>query len=253
MTFLWLLSWWNLIFVAPFGLALLYLGMYTGSGITFGDVDHDFDVDHDIDVDHDAELSADADHDGDVEADHDADQDSAGEMPGGSPITAALQWLGVGRVPLSILLMVMLLAWGWTGVVSNFLLAGHMASGWRVIFISVPLALGISIFLTRVLAGAIARWFPLCDTTARRRHELLGCIGPATFAIDERFGMAAIRDTTGDLYQVPCHVSTGQSAIPKGTHVKLIAYSGKQGIFTVVPWPQNVGMKNEKCEMKNVG
>ena len=32
MTLQWLLSWWNLIFVLPFGLALLYLGLYTVSG-----------------------------------------------------------------------------------------------------------------------------------------------------------------------------------------------------------------------------
>jgi len=253
MTLLWLLSWWNLIFVAPFGLALLYLGMYVGSGITFGDVDHDIDVDHDFDADHDAELSADADHDGDVEADHDLEHESAGEMPGGSPISAALQWLGVGRVPLSILLMVLLLAWGWTGVITNFLLGSHMSAARHVIFVSVPVATVASLFVTRALAGAIARWLPLCDTTARRRHELLGCIGPATFAVDERFGMAAVRDTTGDLYQVPCRVSAGQAAIPKGSPVKLVAYSGKQGIFTVTPWPQNHGMKNVKCEMKTVG
>ena len=83
----WLLNWWNLIFLLPFGLALLYLGLYTISGVTFGDgdVDHDFDVDHDVDAD------ADADHD--ISADHDADagHDAGGGQGGGHPSAEILK------------------------------------------------------------------------------------------------------------------------------------------------------------------
>ena len=41
----WLMQWWNLIFIVPFGLALLYLGVYAMSGFTFGDADGDVGVD----------------------------------------------------------------------------------------------------------------------------------------------------------------------------------------------------------------
>ena len=37
MTAAWLLSWWNLMFIVPFFLALVYLGVYTLSGWSFGD------------------------------------------------------------------------------------------------------------------------------------------------------------------------------------------------------------------------
>ena len=40
----WLLSWWNLIFLIPFVFALLYLVLYTMSGITFGEADADGDA-----------------------------------------------------------------------------------------------------------------------------------------------------------------------------------------------------------------
>ena len=254
MTPLWLLNWWNLIFVVPFGLALLYLGLYTVSGITFGDADadHDFDVDHDVDVDHDAELSGDVDHDADVDqdadadGDGDADQDADGdhdaesdsESGGTSPALAALQWLGVGRVPLSILLMVLLMAWGWTGVIVNVLMERRVAEPWRAVIFSVPLAMLISVMLTRAISSGIARWMPLCATSARRRHELLGSVGEAVYAINERFGMACVRDDGGDLHQIPCRVGAGQTTIVKGKKVKLVAYNAKQGIFTVVPWQE---------------
>ena len=41
MTHEWLLGWWNLVFLAPFLLALIYLGVYAASGLTFGDADAD--------------------------------------------------------------------------------------------------------------------------------------------------------------------------------------------------------------------
>ena len=105
-----LATWWNLIYVIPFGLALVYLGVYAVSGLTFGEdleIDHDVDLDHDVDVDHDVEV--------------DADADGETEVGGGSSsaFMAALGWLGVGRIPLSLVLMVLLLTWGGIGFAVN--------------------------------------------------------------------------------------------------------------------------------------
>src|SRR5687767_2703747 len=83
-----LMAWWNLIFVLPFGLALLYLALYTLTGVTFGDAD--------TAVDADGELDADADADADAGADRDADADADGESgegecsDGHAPLHAAL-------------------------------------------------------------------------------------------------------------------------------------------------------------------
>src|SRR5438874_365728 len=132
----WLANWWNLIFLLPLGLALLYLGLYMASGLTFGDAD----VDHDFDADAVAEVDADADHDMDVDHDVDADHDIDGDEDGGihehdagsesdgdsdsdsdsdadhetsTPMHAALMgWMGVGRVPASLVLMILMMSWG---------------------------------------------------------------------------------------------------------------------------------------------
>src|SRR5258706_9607371 len=113
MTLQWILGWWNLIFVAPFAVALLYLGVYTLSGVGFGDADADAHGDFDADADADADVDADAGVDADADADADADGDAHGdaETPGGHPSfhMMALSWMGVGRVPLSLLAFLVLL------------------------------------------------------------------------------------------------------------------------------------------------
>ena len=65
MTLEWLLGWWNLVFVAPFFVALLYLGVYTLTGVGGGDADADAEADADADVDSmDARSATPATYDG---------------------------------------------------------------------------------------------------------------------------------------------------------------------------------------------
>src|SRR5687768_8649258 len=139
MTIQWLLGWWNLMFLLPLGLALLYVGVYAVSGLTFGHADADADAGADVDADTDlhadadvhADVHADADADGDVEADADAEMDGdahadvhhgghAHSGVGKTPLFDLLSMLiGLGRAPLSILLMVLFLTWGFIGFISN--------------------------------------------------------------------------------------------------------------------------------------
>src|SRR4051794_20984511 len=121
MTMQWLLGWWNLIFVAPFAVALVYLGVYTLTGITFGEADVDAEMDADVDahVDVDADADADTDADPDADADADGDHDADAEDAGGAHASLqamALGWLGAGRVPLSLVIMVLMLTWGFAGL-----------------------------------------------------------------------------------------------------------------------------------------
>jgi membrane protein implicated in regulation of membrane protease activity len=246
MTAQWLLSWWNLIFLLPFSLALLYLGLYTASGITFGDadVDHDFDIggdvdaDTDTDIDHDVDADHDLDADHDVDSDHDADSDADSDQETQAPIhVTMLGWMGVGRVPVSIVLMVLLLTWGVTGFLTNAFLQQRGAAAAMA---SVPLAALTSIIFTHVVVTAIARYLPLYETTAKRRHALLGCVGEAILPIDQKFGMVGVRDATGDLYQVPCRADQSPDMISKGTKVQLVSYNAKQGLFCVRRHDQSV-------------
>jgi membrane protein implicated in regulation of membrane protease activity len=253
MTTDWIFGWWNLVFIAPFAVALIYLGVYAGSGLTFGDadtdsdadVDHDADIDADADVDADADADVDAEHDidadHDVDADHDADTDTDAdgdsETAGGqsSSILAALSWLGVGRVPLSIILMVLLLSWGAIGFAVNVICQPQVSQAWRAALFSLPLALIGSVAVTSGVSGLVVRYVPLHESSARRRHELLGCVGEAVFAIDESSGVVAVRDEDGNLFQVSGRVAQDAAPIPKGSRVKLVSYRAAGNVFTAQP------------------
>jgi membrane protein implicated in regulation of membrane protease activity len=252
MTLTWLLAWWNLVFLVPLGLALVYLGIYTISGVTFGegdaDVDHDADLDADVDahghveVEGDADVDADADSDVEAEAeaeadgDHDVDQDADHGSGGGrSSFAEALAWLGAGQVPLSTLLMVLLMFWGFIGFTANQF--GREWAGIRgapVALLSIPLALIGSAVATRSVARLVHRLLPNVRTDVRRRSALLGEVGDALFPIDERFGMAAVRDDRGNLYQVRCRIDSGHAAVGKGEKVLLVGYDARTNTFDVV-------------------
>ena len=253
MTSVTLLVWWNLIFVVPFGLALVYLGLYTLSGVSFGDADADadsdanghVDVDADADADADGHADADADVDGDVNADADADVDSHASGGGGGghvPFhVAAMGFLGIGRVPVSLVLMVLLMTWGATGFIVNQLAFGRLGGGWHVAAVSVPAAALVSLGFTRMLVRTMDRWLPLNETSARRRHDLLGSVGQALYPINEQFGLVSVRDDRGELYQVPCRVQPEAGPVAKGERVRLVSYNSKTKSFYVSPAGADVG------------
>ncbi len=257
-----LLAWWNVIYLLPFGLALLYLFAYSASGWTFGGADHDAeahgdvgdahgDVDHDLshdaaighDVDHD--LAHDVDHDLSHEAGHDLahehglhtppkDIDADSDPSAAKHSLHALTWLGVGRVPLSILLMVLLMSFGAIGFVTNQFFAGWIDS-WPVALISLPIAFVGSLAITAGVAQSLGRWLPMSETSARHRRELVGLRATAVFGTDERQGVAMVRDPGGDRYQVACRTLPGREPIAGGTEVVLVKYAEELGVFFVVP------------------
>ena len=256
MTSDWLLGWQNLIFILPFSIALIYMLLYAVSGVTFGDADaeHDFsaeaDIDADADLDADTDIDADADFDADADVDHDVSThaggtgdllhasghtpDHASISPEPGVLKAALIWLGVGRVPLSILLMVLCLTWGVTGFLFNQSFREHFALPWQVAFVSLPAAALMSLLVTRLVVRSIDRWLPLDETTARRRHDLLGLKGTALYDISDKFGMVTLRDDRGELHQVPCRVADGHDPISKNHDAVLVAYNARENLYKVV-------------------
>src|SRR6266404_6132905 len=118
MTLQWILGWWNLIFVAPFAVALVYLFACTLGGVGMGDGDADAHADVDADADGDVHTDADG-HDADADGDGEGDSHEAEQTPAH---LAALAWLGVGRVPLSLIALVLLLTWGAAGFLTNAIL-----------------------------------------------------------------------------------------------------------------------------------
>jgi membrane protein implicated in regulation of membrane protease activity len=217
MTLQWILGWQNLIFVAPFAVALVYLLAAVLTGVGMGEAD----VDHDVD--------ADADHD--VEADHDADAEQDADAPSAGGGHGLLAFLGVGRVPVSLALTAALLTWGAAGFISNVLLQPNSAAaGWSIV-----IAAAAALAMVRLLAMVFTRYIRLNETSARPMRSLIGCEGEALYNIDGKFGIALVRGQTGEAFQVPCRVGEDVPAIPKGRAVRLVAYSNADRTFYAIP------------------
>lgn len=233
-----LLHWYNLVFLAPIGLAGIYLiisatGLGSGNGSDAGaDADADADLDHDVDfgADHDVELDADhdldlaadqdvdldgdADVDHDLEADHDVHADHP-EAPHGLEhavmhdqplLIRALSVLGFGKVPLSILVTCLMVIFGATGLVANGLFGTVLPWNWAPTLYFWP-SLGIATVaafsLTGAFARALHRVMPTSETYAIGPEDLVGRLGVAVYPLraGER-GVVSVRDDGGTVHQV---------------------------------------------------
>jgi membrane protein implicated in regulation of membrane protease activity len=251
----WLFAWYNLIFIVPFVVALLYVGIYAVTGLTFGEADVHADADVDVDADAHIEMDghveapahveSEAHFDADADVDADAHVETEAHIEGdghegavapGSVLAGFLSLLGVGKVPLSLILMVLLLTWGMIGLMANMVLWEKYENETLVAAISIPLAFLGSLICSRLLSAAMVRWFPTHESYIQRRHELLGSVGEVILPVDANFGMAAVRDDYHDLFHVACRVNANQQGLEKGTKVRLIAYNGKQKVFYVAQY-----------------
>ncbi|MDG5488019.1 YqiJ family protein [Sphingomonas sp. BGYR3] len=97
-----------------------------------------------------------------------------------SDLPDALAWLGVGRVPIMILIVLFLALFGLIGLIGQQLVAaalGQPLSGW----IAVPVAATASLAMLRGSAGLLGRVLPGDLTTAIDTDDLIG--GTATIVV----------------------------------------------------------------------
>ena len=151
-----------------------------------------------------------------VELDADLDSDGGG----------LLDWLGVGRVPLLMLLVVFLAAFGLIGLALQQL-AGPF-SPW----IAGPVAAAAALPFTGLGARGLARIMPQDETTAVSLDSLLGKRGTITIGT-ARAGspaQARVRDVHGQAHYVMVEPHDPDHAIAEGETVLLIRRDGN--IFT---------------------
>ncbi len=205
-----LLQWWNLIFVLPFVGALFYVLMLS-TGLVAGD--HDMDLDHDADLDHDMGI------------------EHAHEFEPGM-LARALQFLGIGRVPVSIIIISFCFLWGFAGFAANTLLK-PLLPPWLFAWVSIAVAFMAAVVFTRFLAGVLGRIMPATETYAVSLEQLVGKWAEAVTAIDESFGQAHVYDDAGALHTVQCLTRGGEGKIARGTQVVLLFFDKAKGAFYV--------------------
>lgn len=247
--FLW--AWYNL----PFSIAILFfLGL---SGLQFVglgqdqeadqdlDMDQDLDLEHDLDLDQDLDLDHDIDLDQDLDLDYELDQDmdtdldaGAGVGDGISFLSTALSFIGLGKAPLLIVLLLLFMTFGFAGWLLNSLVIwatdaypGIALAG------TLPAALLASVLLTSQTSRFVNRIVPSVSTTAISRRELVGKRAIVINArVGEKYGRIRVRDRSGATLSVFAKVEAGHASIERDQEVVIVEYDPEQNTYTVVSW-----------------
>ncbi len=171
---------------APFVTALMLMiliGVVELVGVLFGlspsdaigsmlpEVDVGAGVEMDLDLEADIEFEADA----AAGAPLDVDAPSAPDVTSAGPLSQFLSWLGVGRVPILILLVVFLTVFGLSGLLIQSVATGVFGAPLPAFIAAAP-ALFATMPVTRSAAMAIARLFPREETEAVSQRSFIGRI-----------------------------------------------------------------------------
>lgn len=247
-----ILAWYNLPFTILLGLCvILAVLQLVGLG---GDHEGDHTIDHDADVD--ADMDADADVDADMDADADADaagdldhavehdlEHGGGDMghaaPGGASLMNVLAFVGVGKAPLLVVLLILFSSIGLIGWVLNGLAQGLVGAwmGWAFIVVW-PAALGFGILTSARAALFIGRMLPPLNTTARPAQAYVGRVGTVISPmVDEKYGQVHLRNTDQSLMSVFAVAAPGET-YKRGDKVALVAYDAQRKIYTVTRAPE---------------
>jgi hypothetical protein len=220
-----LLQWWNLIFVLPFFGAMFYVFLLA-LGLVHLEHDIALEVDHDVGFEHEAgiEHTAEVGHDGDHGVSHPTEQ---------GIFIRVLSFFGIGRVPLSIIIISFCIIWGFSGWVSNKVFSAVYLPGFLFVWISVAIALICSLSMTKFLASILAKIMPSTETYAVSEADFVGRTAQAISIVNETFGQAGLTDDSGNFHTVVCRVQAGQKEIPKGEDVVLMFYDKERSLFYV--------------------
>lgn len=211
-----LLEWQNLIFVLPMAAAMLYI-LLMALGISLGE-HGDLDVGHDVDLD--------VDHDVHVEVGDHGDGGHGGHGGHGSLLGSALGLLGVGKVPLSILLLSLCFVWGATGLVLNQFL-GVEAMPRTLAFAALAAVVG-----ARLVAEGLGALLPREETYHTPKAELVGQVGEVLYEVTKTSGTVRLSDPSGNLLDLDCRAQTDERFKP-GAKVQLLEYDPATDTFFV--------------------
>jgi hypothetical protein len=138
-----------------------------------------------------------------------------------------LGWLHLGKVPLTILLIVFLTAFSLAGFVAQMLARQILGQ-----FLPLPLAAAGAVVLAlpavRVLGGALGRIIPKDETFAVSLDELVGRIATVVTgtARHGRPAQARVRDTLGRSHYVMVEPDHAGDEFPVGSEVLLVRRAG---------------------------
>jgi hypothetical protein len=162
--------------------------------------------------------------------------DAAGhEAPDGEGLATGASadfWslLGVGRVPLGLLVSLDLLLVGGIGLVASELFAAVLPLRLASWLAAAAALLGGPMLGAR-LGQSVARRVPNFETYGARRRALIGRSGRTDTEVDACSGRARVRDAGGALHLIRCVVRG--PVIPAGSAIVVIDLDATRGVYEV--------------------
>jgi membrane protein implicated in regulation of membrane protease activity len=188
----------------------------------------------------------DAGHDADHGAGHDVAHGDAHAVAGDADAAAAhhalLDFLGIGRCPLSLILMTLCFLFAFFGLASIIILKQLVRSGLLVGLVSYPAALVLAALVTGRIARLIGRFMPTAETYVAGESSLVGSVGKAVYAFSGERGFVQVYDRNNTLQEVRAVCAEPGQAIRAGDDVLLIDYDGKERVFRVQRAPGEVAL-----------
>lgn len=168
------------------------------------------------------------------EMDVDADLDADVHAPG--PLTHLLSWLRVGEVPVLILVIVFLTAFGLIGLFCQSMsarLLGNLLPGWMA---SLP-ALLATFPILRICGGILAKVIPTDETESVSENSFVGRLAVITLgrATCDKPAQARLHDKHGQAHYIMVEPDLDQGCFEQGTTVLIVRHDGT--IFKAIENP----------------
>lgn len=185
----------------------------------------DLDADLDLDYEVDASLAG--------GGALDLDTPSVPDAPSPGPLSAVLGWLCVGRVPILILLILFLSAFGVSGILAQWASRGVFGTPMPAWLVAVP-ALAAAFPFTRATGLSIARIMPREQTEAVSQREFIGKVARIIRgeARDAQPAEAKVTDSHGRTHYLLVEPDNAGEVF--GTEDNLIIVGRTSNIYRVV-------------------
>lgn len=138
-----------------------------------------------------------------------------------------LSWINVGRLPLLMLIVVFLFAFGITGLIGQRIVAAVLSqpAPW---FLAAPAAFMAALPVTRVFGRGVSRIMPRDETTAVSRDSLVGRVAVIVTGEARTVSpaQARVRDQHGQVHYVMVEPDNAADVFTQGSDVLLVRHAG---------------------------
>lgn len=229
-----LLATYNIPFLLSLGAALIFamLQIFSANGDSDADADGDANAHMGVDADVDADLDANLETDTAIDTASAATPD-APDMDSGHIAGDMLAALGIGRVPVTFILMSLLGSFGAVGLIGNALLVTTTGTYPESAIIPILIvSFVLALLITNRISSFLARLIPN-TSTAIRIEQLVGRVGVVvSHSVSQTYGRVQVRDQFGSLHTVYAIIAEGEP-VPDQREVALLAYDAARRCFIV--------------------